>query len=271
MLILVVSFGASSDLITQNMGSIKASLDCLNSQNPGSLSLESKTRGALQRLVQKKISNREKMVPLRIQLCCEQCHRPTCAQWAPMSNLICALENQRSEWTDEHRDLFGALASVSLLCSSERCEKYMLSMFAFAIGCEWLQTTLNDYLYPHKARAQMEKKTGTLSTAAICMLVALLASCSSFLSTPIGDLMRSPRDYDGKHLKISGTVTEKDSLLFAKYFVLRDKTGEIHVVTSRILPNVGESVIVRGRLDEAFSFGDASALVFVEDLPEKER
>jgi len=116
----------------------------------------------------------------------------------------------------------------------------------------------------------MKKKIRILSIAVLCMLVALFASCNSVLSTPIGNLLRSPRDYDGKHLAISGTVTEKNSFLFTKYFLLQDKTGEIHVVTSRMLPNVGDSVTVHGRLEEAFSLGEVSALVFIEDSQEKE-
>lgn len=116
----------------------------------------------------------------------------------------------------------------------------------------------------------MKRKNVVLLGAGVCALVFLFACCSNILSTPIGDLMRSPRDYDGKHLKISGTVTDRESFLLTKYFVLRDKTGEIHVVTSRVLPNVGDSVTVRGQLEEAFSLGDVRALIFVEDSPEKE-
>jgi cytochrome c-type biogenesis protein CcmE len=109
------------------------------------------------------------------------------------------------------------------------------------------------------------KRLSMISSTLILLSAVWLASCSGIFSTSIGDLVKSPRDYDGKHLKISGIVTEKNSILVAKYFVLKDKTGEIRVKTSRVLPNVGEHVVVHGRLEEAFSLGDFRALVFIED------
>jgi len=113
------------------------------------------------------------------------------------------------------------------------------------------------------------KKISFVSNASIVLSLLLLAGCSGMVSTPIGDLVESPRKYGGKHLKISGTVTEKNSFLVAKYFVLKDKTGDIRVMTTRVLPNAGEKVVVHGRLEEAFSLGDFSALVFVEDPKEE--
>ena len=113
------------------------------------------------------------------------------------------------------------------------------------------------------------RRIAIAASALVLLSVVLLAGCSGVLSTPIGDLVKSPRDYDGKELKISGTVTEKNSFLVAKYFVLKDKTGEIPVVTDRVLPNVGDTVTVHGQLKEAFSLGSFSALVFVED-PQKD-
>jgi hypothetical protein len=50
-------------------------------------------------------------------------------------------------------------------------------------------------------------------------------------------------------------VTEKSSLLVVKSFVLKDKTGEIRVITDRVLPNVGDKVVVHGRLEERFLLG----------------
>jgi cytochrome c-type biogenesis protein CcmE len=113
------------------------------------------------------------------------------------------------------------------------------------------------------------KKHLFISSASIVLSLLLFAGCSGMFSTPIGDLVESPRKYDGKHLKISGTVTERNSFFVAKYFVLKDKTGEIRVMTTRVLPNVGEKVVVHGRLKEAFSLGDLSALVFIEDPQEE--
>ena len=47
--------------------------------------------------------------------------------------------------------------------------------------------------------------------------------------------------------------------------MLRDKTGEIIVVTKKPLPEVRSKVRVTGKIDEAFSIGDQRLLVFVEE------
>jgi hypothetical protein len=46
-----------------------------------------------------------------------------------------------------------------------------------------------------------------------------------------------------------------------KYFVIRDGTGEVAVVTTRPLPKKGESIKVSGTVEEAFSIGDKQLLV----------
>jgi len=54
-------------------------------------------------------------------------------------------------------------------------------------------------------------------------------------------------------------------LFVIKYFTVKDSTGEIVVVTDRILPKKGEKIKVRGRVAEAFSVGDKSLTVFKEE------
>jgi hypothetical protein len=83
--------------------------------------------------------------------------------------------------------------------------------------------------------------------------------------TPIGKILENPRDYDGKDLTISGEVTDRVSLLFVKYFQLKDNTGEITVVTKRSLPAIGSKVRVKGHVEEAFAIGDQQMLVFMEE------
>jgi uncharacterized protein YdeI (BOF family) len=80
----------------------------------------------------------------------------------------------------------------------------------------------------------------------------------------IKQLLDNPRDYDSKTVTIEGEVTDVMSLLVVKAFTLRDKTGEIIVVTERILPKKGTTVKVKGRIVEAFSFGDQSITAFRE-------
>jgi hypothetical protein len=91
----------------------------------------------------------------------------------------------------------------------------------------------------------------------------------SFLScgigtTKIGDIVGHPRDYADKEVAISGEVTETFSLFVVKYFVVRDNSGEISVVTEKPLPAKGEKIKVKGTVKETFSFGTKTALVLVE-------
>lgn len=96
-----------------------------------------------------------------------------------------------------------------------------------------------------------------------CALIMLSVSCG-IGTTKIGDIINHPRDYAGKDVTISGEVTETFSLFVIKYFVVRDNSGEIPVVTDRPLPAKGEKIKVKGRVEEAFSFGNKTALVLLE-------
>lgn len=95
----------------------------------------------------------------------------------------------------------------------------------------------------------------------------LLAGCTSLSSTPINKILENPRDYAGKTATISGEVTEVFSLLIIKYFIVKDKTGQIAVVTERPLPNVGAKIVVKGTVEEAFSIGDKRLIVIAEKEP----
>jgi hypothetical protein len=108
-------------------------------------------------------------------------------------------------------------------------------------------------------------------------LVVLIAAAgawyyvSNVAHTPIGKVVENPRAYDGKDITISGQVTDRASLLFVKYFQLKDNTGEITVVTNRVLPSVGAKVRVKGHVEQAFAMGDKQMLVFVEGSGEKKK
>ncbi|RPH52427.1 MAG: hypothetical protein EHM85_02905 [Desulfobacteraceae bacterium] len=83
--------------------------------------------------------------------------------------------------------------------------------------------------------------------------------------TPIGKILMNPRAYDGKILTIAGKVTDRTSLMLIKFFILKDGTGEITVITQRSLPAMEAKERVKGKVEEAFSLGDKQLLVFVED------
>jgi cytochrome c-type biogenesis protein CcmE len=107
------------------------------------------------------------------------------------------------------------------------------------------------------------KKRRCLAILIFLAFNLLLIGCNT--STPINKILENPRDYAGKPVKISGEVTEVFSLVVVKYFVVKDKTGEITVVTKRPLPREGTEITVKGTVQEAFSIGDKQLIVIVEN------
>jgi len=104
-----------------------------------------------------------------------------------------------------------------------------------------------------------------VAIAAALTLGLLLSGCSHLFSTPINKILENPRDYGGKTVTVVGEVTEVNSLVFLKYFVVKDNTGEITVITKRPLPREGEKITVKGKVQEAFSIGDKQLIVIVEN------
>jgi len=95
------------------------------------------------------------------------------------------------------------------------------------------------------------------------LMLAALTACSR--SVPIGDLAKNPRAYDDKTVTISGTVKERAGLLHANSFLLADDTGEVRVLTDRPLPNLGDQVRVKGKVEVSFSLGSIQRVVFREE------
>ena len=62
---------------------------------------------------------------------------------------------------------------------------------------------------------------------------------------------------------------QMNGLIVVKYFVIKDGTGEIVVVTEKPLPKEGTKITVKGTVQEAFSIGDKQLLVVVENEENK--
>ncbi len=80
----------------------------------------------------------------------------------------------------------------------------------------------------------------------------------------IGEIQGHPRDWVGKTVQLSGEVKDAYSLIFYKYFVLQDNTGEIQVVTSKPLPRKGEKLNIQGKVEEGLSIGSESRTIIRE-------
>ena len=82
----------------------------------------------------------------------------------------------------------------------------------------------------------------------------------------IEKILSNPREYEGKIVTIEGEVTDRTAFfVVVKFFKVKDKTGEITVVTRRTLPAIKSIVRVKGRIDEVFAVGDQKLVVFVEE------
>lgn len=112
------------------------------------------------------------------------------------------------------------------------------------------------------------KKQGKFFIA-LWLAALILTGCNAVFTTPISKILQNPREYEGKEVAVSGTVVQSFGLVFLRYFIVRDKTGEITVVTNRALPREGEKIKVRGQVAQAFAIGDKQLVVILEDSGRK--
>jgi len=95
----------------------------------------------------------------------------------------------------------------------------------------------------------------------------LTVACASLFTTKIGDIQQTPGKYDGTTVTIAGKVSATHNLLVVKYYQVDDGTGQIAVVTGSALPNEGDRVRVKGKVNQAFALGTARLVVIVEEPP----
>jgi aspartyl/asparaginyl-tRNA synthetase len=101
----------------------------------------------------------------------------------------------------------------------------------------------------------------------LTVLGSCILGCTGLFTTKIKDILQHPRDFDGRTVTIAGEVKESANILFIKYFIVQDDTGEITVVTNRAVPRQGDKVRVTGRVNQAFAIGDKSVVAIVEESP----
>ena len=82
----------------------------------------------------------------------------------------------------------------------------------------------------------------------------------------IESILSNPKAYEGKVVTIEGEVTDRTSFFGAiKFYKVRDKTGEIIVVTKSNLPELKSILRVKGKIDQAFPIGDLKLVALLED------
>lgn len=89
-------------------------------------------------------------------------------------------------------------------------------------------------------------------------------------AVPIGNILEDPRSYFEKVVTVEGEVTERISLVFLKYYKVKDESGEIAVVTKLPMPTVGSEVRVKGMVKE-YSIGNKQILAIFEPDPAENR
>ncbi|MGC9976646.1 MAG: hypothetical protein ABSA46_09150 [Thermodesulfovibrionales bacterium] len=109
---------------------------------------------------------------------------------------------------------------------------------------------------------------------AILIVIAIGAGIWYYFSqihpTNIEKIVSNPTAYTGKEVAIEGEVTDRTAFFgVLKFYKLRDKSGEITVVTKKSLPEMRSNMSVKGRIDDAFPLGDQKLMVFVEESVER--
>ena len=104
-----------------------------------------------------------------------------------------------------------------------------------------------------------------LRATCTAILTLLLVACNQSGPVKIKQILDHPRQYDGREVTIEGQVETSTNVLVFKYFVLRDDTGAIAVITYKAVPARGERIRVRGHVNQAFALQGKSLTVIMED------
>jgi hypothetical protein len=111
--------------------------------------------------------------------------------------------------------------------------------------------------------------TRTAAKCAVLCLCGMISGCfeAGFPSTPIDHILTNPSQYEGRQVRISGTVADvlKLPIVNITIFVVQDTTGQIPVVTSNVLPGVQQRVEVKGVVESVAIFGVNSIGIHVTE------
>lgn len=108
----------------------------------------------------------------------------------------------------------------------------------------------------------------------IVLLLTLLFACDKIPAgfTDIGEINRNPASYQGREVKISGTIVDvvKIPIVNRKFYEVLDESGKIKVFTEGPVLGVGQKVSLRGRVESAVMIGGTSFghhVIELEQLP----
>ena len=106
--------------------------------------------------------------------------------------------------------------------------------------------------------------TRSVSLMPLAGALLMLAGCAS--ATPIGELLDNSSRYDGKTVRIEGTVQTAAGALGVGAYQVRDKTGTLTVVSEEgTAPRTGSKVGVKGKFEALFTLLGRSLAVLREE------
>lgn len=87
-------------------------------------------------------------------------------------------------------------------------------------------------------------------------------------TTPIKDIVAAPTRFEGKEVKLRGTVKDvtKVPLLDIRQYTLDDGSGEITVVTTGDLPAEKSALLVTGKVESTAIIGGQSLGLHVQEI-----
>jgi hypothetical protein len=81
----------------------------------------------------------------------------------------------------------------------------------------------------------------------------------------IRDLLDRPQEYQGKTVRVQGTVTKSAGVLGTGAFEIDDGTGKIYVIArGQGVPREGAKTKAQGRFESVFSFLGRTAAAIVQ-------
>jgi hypothetical protein len=86
--------------------------------------------------------------------------------------------------------------------------------------------------------------------------------------TDIKDVIQNPAAYDGKQVKLKGTVVNvlKIPLIGIKLYSIKDNTAEITVITDGQLPVANQKISIKAQVDNAVIVGGQSIGMKVKEI-----
>ncbi len=90
------------------------------------------------------------------------------------------------------------------------------------------------------------------TTLILGMVLVGLSACSRAIH--IKDLLDKPQEYDGKRVRVQGTVTQSVGVLGTGAYEIDDGTGKIYVIAKgQGVPRQGAKTKAEGRFESVFS------------------